>query len=545
MVAWFAALALAVSSPAPRCIQIIGTNDLHGHLEPDAHQAKASAGAAPLQVEQGGLGGLAGYLDVLRAKHPNQVLLVDGGDLFQGTVASNLSKGAAVIAAYNALGYRAAAMGNHEFDFGPERGEHDILGAIKTRLGEAHFPFLACNLVDRATGKLPAWKNLKASTLVTVNGVKVGIIGAITPDTPTVTIPTNVASLKFLDPAAPVAREAHKLRKEGAQLVVLIAHIGGACHDTKNPDDLSSCEPHSEMFSLLDKLPKGTLDVAIAGHTHNYIAQRVDGVAVSEAGSYSHSFGWVEACVGAKGAVTTTLHRPTDVCLSDWAEGGCGHREQSAGTKPATFLGEKVTADEKVEAAIAPYLAKVKAKQQSKVGVTMAAPVLRRHDAPSPLGKLIAQAIKAAVPDADVGLTNAGGVRADLPSGPLQWGEVFEVLPFDNRIVALKLTGKQLADFLVAPLVAGHGFPQLAGAKLEFYRANPDASKLTLNGAPVDPKKVYVLATNDFLANGGDGTKPVMEGVAADHRGAPGVLVRDAFLDYLKSLPSPVQPPAP
>lgn len=542
MFGWIAALALA-ATPAPRCVQIIGTNDVHGHLEAEAHPTKADKALA---VHEGGLATFGGYVDLLRARYPRQTLLLDAGDLFQGTVPSNLSKGAAVIAAFNALGYQGAALGNHEFDFGPGEHQADLLGAIQERMGEAHFPFLACNVVEAQSGKPPAWKNFAASTLLTVNHVKVGVIGAITPDTPTVTVPQNVASLKFLDPAPEVEREAARLRKAGAQVLVLVAHIGGECTDLKDPTDVASCNPHSELSALLEKLPEGTLDVALGGHTHKFIAHKIRGVAVSEAGSYSHAFGWIEACVDRAGKVTTTIHPPTPICAERWKEGGCSARDAASGEEPAEFLGRPVKPDPRVAEAIAPFLEKVKAQQEAKIGVRLAAPVTRSHDAPSPLGRMVAEAVKQAMPGADVGLTNAGGIRANLPAGELTFGQVFEVLPFDNRVVALHLTGAELKEFVIAPLRGGHGFPQLAGLTLAFDPAHPEAAVLTLaGGKPVDPAKSYVLATNDFLANGGDATHEVMAKLKDGGRRETGPLVRDAFLAWLKAQPQPIAAPPP
>jgi 5'-nucleotidase len=542
MLGWFSAAVLA-ATPAPRCVQIIGTNDVHGHLEAEAHPTKADK---TLAVNEGGLAIFGGYLDVLRAKYPRQTLLLDAGDLFQGTVPSNLSKGAAVIAAFNALGYQGAALGNHEFDFGPVDGDADLLGAIKQRMVEAHFPFLACNIVDAQSGKLPAWKNFAASTLLTINKIKVGVIGAITPDTPTVTVPLNVASLKFLDPAPEVIAEAARLRKAGAQVLVLVAHIGGECRNLKDPTDESSCDGKSEIATLLEKLPEGTIDVALAGHTHKFIANKIRGVAVSEAGSYSHAFGWIEACVDGQGKVATTIHPPTSLCAQAWKEGGCGAREAATGEVPAQFLGRRVKPDPRVLKAIAPYLARVKAQQEARIGVTLKAPVTRSHDAPSPLGTMVAEAVKQAMPGADVGLTNAGGIRANLPAGELTFGQVFEVLPFDNRVVALHLTGAELKEFVIAPLRGGHGFPQLAGLTLTFDAAHPEATVLTLaSGKPVDPAAAYVLATNDFLANGGDATHDIMAKLKDGGRRETGPLVRDAFLTWLKAQKQPLAIPAP
>src|SRR5678815_1468319 len=157
-------------------ISVIATSDLHGGVLP--------------RGDRGGLALLGGYLHNVRAarlRDGGGVLLVDAGDMFQGTLESNLNEGAAVVAAYNALGYAAAAVGNHDFDFGPvgrastpQQPSDDAQGALKARAAQASFPFLAANLIDEATGRPVEWRNVSPSTTVTVDGVRVGIIGVIT-----------------------------------------------------------------------------------------------------------------------------------------------------------------------------------------------------------------------------------------------------------------------------------------------------------------------------------------------------------------------------
>src|SRR5687767_10145413 len=150
-------------------LSIVGTNDLHG-------------GVLPAEG-RGGLAWLGGYVNNLRAARARDggaVLLIDAGDMWQGTLESNLDEGATVVAAYNALGYTAAAVGNHEFDFGPagpaatpRNASDDPRGALKARATEATFPFLAANLIDTSTGWPVAWPNVKPSAIVEVSGVKV------------------------------------------------------------------------------------------------------------------------------------------------------------------------------------------------------------------------------------------------------------------------------------------------------------------------------------------------------------------------------------
>src|SRR6185369_2499720 len=141
-------------------ISVIATTDLHG-------------GVLPRGV-RGGVALLGGYLRNIRTARLQDgggVLLVDAGDMFQGTLESNLNEGAAVIAAYNALGYAAAAVGNHDFDFGPvgptstsQQPSDDPRGALKARAAQANFPFLAANLIDEATARPPEWRNVSPST---------------------------------------------------------------------------------------------------------------------------------------------------------------------------------------------------------------------------------------------------------------------------------------------------------------------------------------------------------------------------------------------
>src|SRR4029453_2963136 len=188
-------------------ISVIATSDLHGGVLP--------------RGERGGLALLGGYVRNIRAARMQDgggVLLVDSGDMFQGTLESNLNEGAAVVSAYNALGYAAAALGNHEFDYGPvgpdetvQKPGEDPRGALKARAAGARFPFLAANTVDDATGQPVAWTNVKPSTVVEVRGVQVGLIGVTTPDTPGLTIGANVIGLTFAPLVPVIVREATAL----------------------------------------------------------------------------------------------------------------------------------------------------------------------------------------------------------------------------------------------------------------------------------------------------------------------------------------------
>ncbi len=491
---------------APKCVHLVSTTDLHGHLTPKQVTNGQST------YEAGGLARFGAILEELRAgKDP--VLLLDSGDLFQGTLESNLQHGKAVIAAFNALGYAAAAVGNHEFDFGPETMEPDatcdLQGAFKARLAEAHFPFLAVNLVELTTGELPRWPNLAASKLFDLKGLKVGVIGIANPETPSLTVRRYVESLAFVDPVEPIIREAKRLRAKGAKLVVAIGHLGGSC-DVTNADVPSSCERPSQLLDLMSRLPPGTVDVMFGGHTHRFMAHVVNGTPTIEAGAEGRWFSELTACV---------------------QKGGGLDKGRLRLTPPQEIVGEKVSAP--VAAIVAPYLARVSDDVRRPLGPVLAGPLRRDYHALSPLGAMVAEAVRARG-TADFGIVNAGGLRADLPGGPLTYGALFETFPFENNVVVIDMSGQDLVDFVNALGGSGHGYPQVAGLSLA-----GDAGAYGVLGkdqAQIDLAARYRVATLDFLLRGGDGTLTVV------HRFKPAqitdlggdVSVRDAILAYLK-----------
>ncbi|MES1157826.1 MAG: metallophosphatase, partial [Haliangium ochraceum] len=269
---------------------MIGTNDLHGHLE-----------SLPI------FGGFVANLRRVRAEDGGAVVLVDAGDMFQGTLESNLNEGAAVVRAYGALGYAAVAVGNHEFDYGPvgpavsmapgqERGE-DPRGALRARAAEAPFPFLDANLVDTATGRPPAWNNVTPGVVRELDGVEVGVLGVTTIGTARSTLAANFAGLAVTPLAPAIEATAADLRRQGASVVIALAHAGGDCHRFDDPGDLRTCDSHEEIFEVARALPAGTVDLIVAGHTHKGIAHRVNGIPIVEAFANGRAFDRVDLTI--------------------------------------------------------------------------------------------------------------------------------------------------------------------------------------------------------------------------------------------------------
>ncbi len=543
----------AVPRPAETVhVVIVGTTDVHGWF--NGHVETPPGGGAG--VLWGGLPVLATHVEALRDENRGRVLLVDSGDMFQGTLESNLSEGEAVVRGYNVMGYTAAAVGNHEFDFGPvgpesiprKRGD-DELGALKRNAELARFPFLSANMVEKATGKTPTWA--KPSMIVRVGRAKVGIIGLSTPDTPAVTMAINVESLSFTDPVVATIDEARKLRAAGADAVIVIAHIGGRCRDMSDEHSLDSCETQAEAMALLQSLPPGTIDAFFAGHTHANMRHYVNGIPTVQGLAMSREFSVVDLWIDPeKDRVTKSEMRPPMMICSFVYEGSesCDPRTATKGTKlvPRVFAGETIHPDARVAAVIDPFLRRVAAKRDQKVGIVTTASFTRVYSGESAVGNLFADALRKSA-GADIGIMNSGGIRAELPAGELTYGDIFAVSPFDNYPALVILTGAQIVDFLRATTTGQRGIMQVSGLRYTF-----DASKKGLdrfvsavleNGAPLDPEKLYTVIMPDFMAGGGDGAMEVMKGVPADRiQTSYAAPVRDVVIEQLMGQQKALEP---
>jgi 5'-nucleotidase len=513
----------------PLHLTLVGTNDLHGWVHP--HRVKLPDGT---EYDEGGMAAFAGYVKILREENPKGTLLLDGGDMFQGTLASNLSEGAVMMEVLNQLGYTAAAVGNHEFDYGPvgpaalalEPGQ-DPVGALKARIKQAKFPLLAVNIYDAATGQRPEWLGNDGTTMVDLGAVKVGVLGLATPTTPTVTNPVHVAALRFGNLVPEALSAAKRLREQGADVVVAVAHAGTKCASVADPHDTSSCDPSGEINELLTGLPPGTLDAVIAGHTHTQVGHFINGTPVIETWGLATTFGTIDLYLDPVRRTVlpekTRIRAVIPICTQvDAATRTCESRklrqQASVSWVPATFHDKPVVADAQVNAMLAPALARVEAEQRRPLGVRVPKALTRSYEAESPLGSALADALRE-MEKADVALMNSGGLRSDVPAGELTFGNVYEVLPFDNTIATLTLTGEELQRLLLSAYGAKKGVFQQSGLQITLSRC-PTQNRLravTLaNGKPIQPTAVYRVVTSDFLVRGGDGLGPVMTSVAKD-----------------------------
>ena len=473
-------------------LRILHTTDLHGHLSD-------------------GLVGVSDLVDAARSE-PVEVLLVDSGDMWSGTLMSDRNEGALGVAAYNALGYDAVAVGNHEFDYGPvgpERtGGEDPFEALKIRLTEASFPVLSANLVDKATGERPAWENLHATTMIRRGGFQVGIVGLTTEETASITFPHVGNALSFENAAHALTREAEKLRSEGADLIIAIAHIGGVCDSLIDPDDLSTCDDDSELFNLIRAQPKGLIDIALGGHTHKRLAHRVNGVVVAHAGAHGEELLELEVS-GTPGALDITIKAPLSTEVK---------REVKGPSRRA------------LDGVLREAIASQQAQREERLGAKILRPLTRDMQESSPLGTFLCDVLMQLHPEHEVCLLNSGGIRAEVPAGDMTYGQLYDVMPFGNYAASVALSGEALIELLRLGTAGAHGVIQVGGLSVRYDPGKVDCGSydrdgdgtigagdrdrlievLGPEGAPIDPKRTYHLITNSFLASGGDSWRKVI-----------------------------------
>jgi 2',3'-cyclic-nucleotide 2'-phosphodiesterase / 3'-nucleotidase / 5'-nucleotidase len=484
------------SRPDSTLLRVLAINDFHGALAP---QAWPWSGGRPV----GGAAALKPWLDSLARACLCTSIRLDGGDEMQGTPVSNFNFGRPVIAAFNALGIDAAAIGNHEFDWGVD--------TLRARMAESRYRWVAANITDSAGTARPEWA--APFTVVTRNGVRVAVIGLALRATPETTAPRNVRGLAFGDGAAAVRRVLPQARA-AADYVIVLAHIGAICDGDAAPAPLEPAACHGDIIDVARGLDSGSVDLIVSGHTHSLVNTVVNGIPIVQARS--------------SGAA---------IAVVDFVRVGAGRQVRA---RIETPFSDRVNLDPGLVDAL-------RLDQQSIAAITerpvaRIALALRRGGDEYGLGRLIADAQRN-VAKTDVALVNNGGIRADVAAGLATYGDLFKVEPFQNRLVRVVVSGKVLRAALEHAVAGDHPDAHVAGIEVWFDPRRPEGrriKKLRLaSGKGVDDGGTYTLAVGDFLAAGGSGYA-MLRGLPS---GDVGVTDLDALIQYLAVLRQPVAAP--
>ncbi len=399
----------------------------------------------------------------IRAENPN-VILLDAGDTLHGQTFATLNKGENIVKLMNQMKYDAMTPGNHDFNY----DQHQLL----TLAGQMAFPLLSANIK-----KVDGTYFLPANTIKEIGGIKIGLFALSSPETAYKTHPNNVAGLTFTHPITEAKTMVAELQAK-TDVIVCLSHLG--------------LDTSSEFTSRKVAEAVPGIDVIVDGHSHTVLKNglKVGSTLIGQTGEYDKNLGIIELTItdGEVTQSTATLFTKED-----------------AATLPANPV---------MTALISDLDRANKVMTDVKVGTTTVLldgerSHVRRGE--TNLGNLITAAMLDAT-GAEVAFTNGGGIRASIDAGDITKGEVITVLPFGNYVVVKSVTGQDLLDALelgVGKYPEENGsFPHVAGIQFTFDQGKTAGSRIVstaAKGAPIDPKAHYVMATNDFMAAGGDG----------------------------------------
>jgi 2',3'-cyclic-nucleotide 2'-phosphodiesterase (5'-nucleotidase family) len=435
-------------------IVIAHTNDVHGRVNEDSYSGTM------------GMATIKNLVDALRATYEN-TFLVDAGDILHGTTFATLEEGESMINVMNQVGYDLMVPGNHDFNYGQDR----LLELEEL----ADFPMITANIQY----ELDDSDFMNPYVIQDFDGVKVGFFGLTSPETVFKTHPDNVVGLNFLDPIAQATLMVEELEPM-VDVIILLAHIGLDANTEVTTADIANAVPG--------------IDVIIDGHSHSTLPSglMVGDTLIVSTGEYMKNLG----------------------VFSITVQGGeiVDHKVELFGPAEAEALG--YGDDQEVQDYIDAIIEAQDIILDEVVGQTSVVLDGERADVrtgETNLGNIIADSM-IAVTGADVAITNGGGIRASIGIGDVTLGDIITVLPFGNIIATKDLTGQQILDTLeyatgAYPLAEGM-FPHVAGMTFVIDMSAEAGSRVTdleIGGVPVDLEAVYSVATNDFLAAGGDG----------------------------------------
>lgn len=402
----------------------------------------------------GGLAAVAHYIRQTRAAERAKgarVIVVDCGDFFQGTPEGNLTSGKLIVDTFNAVGYDVLCVGNHDFDFGP---------AVTRMLAErARFPFIAANVHLKGSRDPPSW----LSTSVSFQDLKLELLGLLTSDMPNVTMERAREGLDFEREEDALKRLGWTQAGDGAR--VLLTHVG--------------VDREKQLIAF------AKIDALCGGHSHTPLAENVGPTAYVQSGSKTSHVGRV------------------DLLLQD------GRVIEAKSSLHVPLVSEGEDAD--ITAIIKKYAVEIDKVMDEVVGELAVDLALVKEPRSSPLGNYMTDVMRDAT-GAEIAIHNRTGIRASLPKGVVKRRDAFQVSPFGNTLVTMKLKGSDLRELFAEALKEDRHFLEVSGLELVH-----DARAIV--SISIEPDRVYTVVTNSFLAQGGDGHKAFLRGTETKDTG--------------------------
>ena len=436
---------------AEKEIVILSINDFHGALAP----AGKNVGAVKL----------VDALKTEKAKNPEGTIIVSGGDNYQGSAMSNMLYGEPVSAVFKEMGIELSAVGNHEFDWGIDR--------ITKWAEDGEFTFVCTNIYDKRTNQPVDWA--EPFVIIEKEGVKVGFVGLATPETAYKTLKANVENYEFKDSVEVITEWVPKVKDAGADIIIALTHLGSF------QDKEGNITGEAADLCAVDGV-----DAVISAHTHQRVSGLVNGKPLVQAYKYGRSFVKLTFVFDENNKLVSAepfidnLYARADTLKDD-----------------ANMLAIYERYNEELD----PVLGKVLGKTTVDLGHD-------RYAGPSLLGEWVCEIMKDKA-GVQIAMTNGGGLRTDVPAGEITAGKLYEVMPFDNTLYTMKLSGADVKANIEHGIMNDDiGWVQIAGVRATYNSGAEAGNRITSmvleDGTPVEMDKYYTVVTNDFMFTGGD-----------------------------------------
>ncbi len=502
-------------------LTVFFTNDIHGGIT----ETKAEFLNPEFPPILGRGASAARIIETVRQQAQREhfsVLVLDAGDIFQGTLVGTLSRGKAIVEYMNRVGYDATVPGNHDFDLGKE----NLIELIKA----SNFPWISCNIYEKDTGKI--WRWVKPWVIIHRDGLKIGITGATTIGTKHMSFPKNIEGLDFRPEIPSLQWAVDSLRAQGVDLVIAMVHLGLPYDPKEGYQRLKS----ETLDDVLKKPYVNAMEVAhfvrgidllLGGHLHKGYPKPWEDPLTHTlcVQNYGHmgNIGWINLYIE---PTTKTIWR------YDYpADNGTLLLLQEDEFWPDTAMAEFIRQEQ----------AKYEKDFQTVIGVALGE-FTRSGSGEAPLNDLITDAMRERT-GADFAFTNYGGIRENLPRGPITKGDIFRVLPFGNQLVTFRATGRFIKSIIEKKLRGGGRGLAISGGKVIFNKTMPDGQRVVymeIGGQPLDPNKTYLVTTTDYLMEGNSGLT-LLKSVPQDEIAYTGILMREAVIEFIHRH-SPIRP---
>ncbi|AAK78333.1 2',3'-cyclic-nucleotide 2'-phosphodiesterase/3'-nucleotidase [Clostridium acetobutylicum] len=481
-----------------KTFDLVEINDFHGALEDTSNPANPVASV------------LGNRVKAVSASNPDTIVF-GGGDLYQGSALSNILKGVPVQKVMDSLGMQFTTLGNHEFDWGLDT-------LTNTTMQGANYNIICSNLYNKNPDGSKGSRVFDPYKIITKDGVRIAFIGGITNETPNIVTPSYVSDKIFTDLATEINSVASDIKNNNkADVIIAVVHEG-----------------EDNLDNIVSKL--SNVNAVFGGHTNTIEEKLVNNIPVINANCNGKGFADLKMTVAADGSVHFLNTTSSYIALDN----ANGYKSSNPTTDPDI---SSIVNDAK--ASVGPTLNQVLGNIKNTITRTQTS----NPYGESALGNWASDVIKNYA-NADIGISNNGGLRTDLSSGDVTYGDIYALMPFDNDIETVTLNKAQLKDILEQAVgnyqdssypnttLGGKGL-QVSGIKFTYDPSKSYGNKITSitreNETPINDTETLKLAGPDFVLTGGDGflrfNKSDIKSTLADtHK-----LVRDALMDNVKA----------